>query len=334
VTHYLILSPVLSLVSSAVLSLLALTLCTLPAGAQPAYPAKTVRVIVPYPPGGGNDIIGRAVADELTRRMGQTFFVDNRAGGSTIIGTEIAVRAPADGYHLFVASQTTFAIVPNLKAKVPYDPLRDFEPVSLLATQPYLIVVHPSLPVRTVKDLVAMAKAQPGKVMFASPTLGSGGHLSAEMFKAQTGVDMLNIPYKGAAPAVADLLGGQVPLMFATTSSVHAQVIAGKLRAVAITSAQRHTTLPNVPTVKESLPGYETTQWVALHGPRGMPQAVVERLHSIIASMAKAGEFRERMAAQGYDAESSTPQQLTARVRSEFDRFGKLIKSIGLKDES
>ncbi len=315
-------------------ALLALAVYAWPAGAQPAYPVKTVRVIIPYPPGGGNDIIGRAVADELTRRTGQTFFVDNRPGASTIIGTEIAARAPADGYSLFVASQTTFAIVPNLKAKVPYDPIRDFEPVSLLATQPYLIVVHPSLPVRTVKELIAMAKAQPGKILFASPTIGSGGHLSAELFKAQAGVDMLHIPYKGAGPAVADLLGGQVPLMFATTSSVHAQVLAGKLRAVAITAARRHPTLPAVPTVMESLPGFETIQWIAMHGPRGTPAGVIERLNATIAATAKAREFRERMATQGYDAESSTPQQLTARIKSELDRFGKLIKSIGLRDES
>jgi tripartite-type tricarboxylate transporter receptor subunit TctC len=316
------------------LTLLLLAVCALPAGAQPAYPAKTVRVIIPYPPGGGNDIIGRAVADELTRRLSQTFFVDNRPGASTIIGAELATRAAPDGYSLFVASQTTFAIVPNLKGKVPYDPMRDFTPVSLLATQPYLIVVHPSLPVRTVKDLIAIARAQPGKIMFASPTIGSGGHLSAELFKAQTGVDMLHIPYKGAGPAVADLLGGQVPLMFATTSSVHPQVLAGKLRAVAITSAKRHATLAGVPTVAETLPGFETTQWIAMHGPRGMPQAVVERLNAAVAATTKSKEFSDRMTSQGYDAESSTPQQLATRIKSELERFGKLIKSIGLKDDS
>jgi tripartite-type tricarboxylate transporter receptor subunit TctC len=314
-------------------ALLALALYTLPVGAQPAYPMKTVRVIIPYPPGGGNDIIGRAVADELTRRLSQTFFVDNRPGASTIIGAELAARAAPDGHTLFVASQTTFAIVPNLKTKVPFDPLRDYEPVSLLATQPYLIVVHPSLPVRTVKELIVLAKAQPGKILFASPTIGSGGHLSAEMFKAQTGADMLHIPYKGAGPAVADLLGGQVPLMFATTSSVHPQVVAGKLRAVAITSVRRHATLPNVPTVAESLPGFETSQWIAMHGPRGTPAAIVERLNSTLAATLKSPAFRDRMASQGYDAEGSTPQQLSMRIKNEFERFGKLIKSIGLKDE-
>ena len=322
------------------IAIAALTLAALPAAAQlpstgsgQAYPAKTVRVIVPYPPGGGNDIIGRAIADELTRRLGQTFFVDNRPGASTAIGAELAARAPADGYHLFVASQTTFATVPNFKAKLPYDPVRDFEPVSLLAIQPYLIVVHPSLPVRTVKELIAMAKAQPGKILYASASVGSGSHLFTEMFKAQTGIDMLHIPYKGSGPAVADLLGGQVSLMFSTAGSVHMQVTAGKLRAVAITSAKRHVTLPNLPTVAETLPGFEISQWIAMHAPRATPRDITERLNSAVAAITQAKGYRERMLAQGYDAEASTPQQLTARIHSELARFGKLIKAIGLKDD-
>ena len=308
-------------------------LAALPATAQPTYPAKTVRVIVPYPPGGGNDIIGRAIADELTRRMGQTFFVDNRPGASTAIGAELAARSPADGYHLFVARQTTFATVPSLKAKLPYDPVRDFEPVSLLAIQPYLIVVHPSLPVRTVKELIAMAKAQPGKILYASASVGSGSHLFTEMFKAQTGINMLHIPYKGSGPAVTDLIGGQVSLMFSTTSSVHTQVVAGKLRAVAITAAQRHITLPAIPTVAETLPGFEISQWIAMHAPRATPRDVTERLNSAVVAITQAKAYRERMMAQGYDAEASTPQQLTARIHSELARFGKLVKAIGLKDE-
>ena len=322
------------------IAIAALTLAALPAAAQlpstgsgQAYPAKTVRVIVPYPPGGGNDIIGRAIADELTRRLGQTFFVDNRPGASTAIGAELAARAPADGYHLFVASQTTFATVPNFKAKLPYDPVRDFEPVSLLAIQPYLIVVHPSLPVRPVKELIAMAKAQPGKILYASASVGSGSHLFTEMFKAQTGIDMLHIPYKGSGPAVADLLGGQVSLMFSTAGSVHTQVTAGKLRAVAITSAKRHVTLPNLPTVAETLPGFEISQWIAMHAPSATPRDITERLNSAVAAITQAKGYRERMLAQGYDAEASTPQQLTARIHSELARFGKLIKAIGLKDD-
>ena len=316
----------------------ALMCCLLALGAVLAhaqsYPSKTVRVIIPYPPGGGNDIIGRAIADELTRRLGQQFIVDNRHGASTIIGAELAARAAPDGYTLFVASQTTFAIVPNLRAKVPYDPMRDYEPVSLLATQPYLLVVHPSLPVTTVKQLVALAKSRPGKIVYASPSIGTGGHLSAELFKIMTGIDMLHIPYKGAAPAAADLVGGHVSVMFATTSSVHPLVVSGKLRAIAVTSMQRVESLPNVPTIAQSgVPGYETIQWIALHGPRGMSREAVERLNATVAASVKSQDFRDRMAAQGYDAEGSTPQQLTARIKSELERFGKLIKTIGLKDE-
>jgi len=297
------------------------------------YPARTVRIIIPYPPGGGNDIIGRAIADELTKRLGQQFIVDNRPGASTIIGAEAVARAAPDGYTLFVASQTTFAIVPNLRSKLPYDPARDFEPVSLLATQPYTLVVHPSLPVTTVKQLIALAKSRPGKIEYASPSIGTGGHLSAELFKVKTGTDLLHIPYKGAGPAVADLLGGHVSVMFATASSVHPQVVNGKLRALGTTSAKRTAALPQVPTIAETVPGFETTQWIAMHGPRGTPREVVERLNTAISASMKSPEFRERMNSQGYDAESSTPQQLAQRIKSEFARFGKLIRDIGLKDQ-
>lgn len=304
-----------------------------PAAAQ-NYPAKPVRIIIPYPPGGGNDIIGRAIADELTRRLGQQFIVDNRPGASTIIGAEAVARAAPDGYTLFVASQTTFAIVPNLRTKLPYDPVRDYEPVSLLATQPYTLVVHPSLPAISVKQLIALAKARPGKIEYASPSIGTGGHLSGELFKVMTGTDLLHIPYKGAGPAIADLLGGHVPVMFATASSVHPQVVNGKLRALATTSARRTAALPQVPTIAESgVPGFETMQWIAMHGPRATPREVVERLNAAIAASVKAPEFRERMNSQGYDAESSTPRQLAERIKSELARFGKLIKAIGLKDQ-
>ena len=260
----------------------------LSAHAQPNYPVKTVRVIVPYPPGGGNDIIARAVADDLTRRTGQTFFIDNRAGASTIIGSEIAAKAAPDGYHLFVSSQTSLAIVPNLKKNVPYDPVRDFESVSMLATQPYLVVVHPSLPVHNIRELIALAKAQPGKLVYGSPSSGTGGHLSAELFKMTTGVDMLHVPYKGGAQAATEVLGGHVSLMFATMSSVHPFAVSGRLRAIAVTSAKRSPAVPNVPTIAESgVPGYETVQWIAMSVPRGTPKWAVDRLNAEIAAGVK-----------------------------------------------
>ncbi len=302
--------------------------------AQTAYPAKTVRVIVPYPPGGGNDIIARAVADELTKRTGQNFLIDNRPGASTIIGTEVAAKSAPDGYNVFVSSQTTLAIVPNLKRSVPYDPVRDFDPVSMLATQPYLLVVHPSLPVTTVKQLIALAKAQPGKLVFGSPSIGTGGHLSAELFKIATGVDMLHVPYKGGAQAAVEVIGGHVSLMFATFSSVYPFAVSGKMRAVAVTSAKRSPALPQVPTIAESgVPGFETVQWIAMSAPRGTPKFAIDRLNAEIAAGMKSPELRERLAGQGYDPAASTPQQLADTIKAEYARFGKLIKTIGLKDE-
>jgi tripartite-type tricarboxylate transporter receptor subunit TctC len=306
----------------------------LSAHAQSNYPVKTVRVIVPYPPGGGNDIIARAVADELSRRTGQVFFVDNRPGASTIIGAELAAKSAPDGYNVFVSSQTTLAIVPNLKRNVPYDPVRDFEPVSMLATQPYLLVVHPSLPVHNVRQLIALAKSKPGKIVFGSPSVGTGGHLSAEMFKIMTGIDMLHVPYKGGAYAATDLLGGHISLLFATMSSVHPYAVSGRLRALAVTSAKRSPAVPQVPTIAESgVPGFETVQWIAMSAPRATPKFAIDRLNAEITAGVKAPELRERLAGQGYEPEAMTPSQLGDYIKLELARFGKLIKAIGLKDE-
>ncbi len=316
-----------------VLAVLLTSAASVSAWAQ-GYQAKTVRVIVPYPPGGGNDIIARAVTDELTKRTGQQFFVDNRPGASTIIGAELAAKAPPDGYTLLVSSQTTLAIVPNLKSKVPYDAVRDFEPVSMLATQPYLLVVHPSLPVRTVKELIALAKSRPGKIIYGSSGIGTGGHLSTELFKSMAQVDIVHVPYKGGAQAATDLMGGHVSLMFATMSSVYQQAMNGKLRAVAITSAKRSLAAPNVPTVAESgITGFETVQWIAMSAPRGTPKAVIDRLNTELIAGNNSPVLRERLSSQGYDPEVSTPQQLADYIKVEHARFGKLIRSIGMKDE-
>ena len=315
------------------LSIAMTLMASAPVGAQ-TYPAKSVRVIVPYPPGGGNDIIARAVVDELSRRTAQQFFVDNRPGASTIIGAELAIKAPPDGYTLFVSSQTTLAIVPNLKTKVPYDPLRDFEPVSLLATQPYLVVTHPSLPVHNVAQLAALAKSRPGKIVYASSGIGTGGHLSGELFKMMTRTDMLHVPYKGGAQAVNDLVGGHVSVMFATMSSVYQQAMGGRVRPIAITSLKRSPAAPDVPTVAESgVPGYETVQWIAMSGPRGMPKPVIDKLNAELAAGNKSPELRERLSSQGYDPEVCTPQQLGDYIKVEYARFGKLIRAINLKDE-
>ena len=224
--------------------------------------------------------------------------------------------------------------MPNLKSKVPYDAVRDFEPVSMLATQPYLLVVHPSLPVRTVKELIALAKSRPGKIIYGSSGIGTGGHLSTELFKSMAQVDIVHVPYKGGAQAATDLMGGHVSLMFATMSSVYQQAMNGKLRAVAITSAKRSPAAPNVPTVAESgITGFETVQWIAMSAPRGTPKAVIDRLNTELIAGNNSPVLRERLSSQGYDPEVSTPQQLADYIKVEHARFGKLIRSIGMKDE-
>ena len=318
---------------AALASLALAALAAAPVAAQ-QYPARTVRVIVPYPAGGGNDLIARAAADELGRRLGQQFIVDNRAGGSTIIGAELTARAPADGYTLMVTSGTTFAIIPNLKPKIPYDPVRDFAPVSLLAVQPYLLVVNPSLPVRSVRQLIALARANPGKIAYGSPAVGAGGHLAAELFKIMTGTDLQHVPYRGASQALTDVVAGQVSLMFSSPGSVHAFVASGKLRAIAVTSAQRSALAPDVPTVAEGgVPGYESIQWNAMAAPRGTPAAAIERLNAELAAAMKLPEFRDRLLAQGFDGAVSTPQELADRIKADLARYAKLIKTMGLKDE-
>ena len=302
--------------------------------AQPNYPLRAVRIVVPYPPGGGNDIIARAYADELTRRLAQQVFVENRPGGSTIIGTEIVAKAPPDGYTALVSSHTTFAIVPNVRLKLPYDVVRDFEPVSLLAAQPLVLVVHPSLPARDIRQLVALARAQPGVLTYSTSGVGAGGHFCGELFNTMTGVDIRHIPYKGSAPALTDLVGGQVSMTFSSMAAVQAFVRNGRLRLLAVTSAQRSPLAALTPTIAESgVPGYEMRGWNAMAVPRGTPKTVIERLHAEIAATIKSPEVRERLAGQGYEPEAGTPQQLGDMIKSELMRYGRLVKAVGMKAE-
>jgi tripartite-type tricarboxylate transporter receptor subunit TctC len=305
--------------------------------AQSLYPARAVRIVVPYPPGGGNDIIARAYADELTKRLAQPFIIDNRPGASTIIGAEVVAKAPPDGHMALVSSHTTFAIVPNLRLKPPYDVLRDFEAVSLLATQPLVLAVHPSLPARDVRQLVALARAQPGALTYSSAGVGSGGHFSGELFNTLAGVDLRHIPYKGSAPALTDLVGGQVSISYSTLAAVQAFVRNGRLRLLAVTSAQRSPLAPGVPSVAESgVPGYDMRGWNAMVLPvlpRGAAKTVVERLNNEINAIVRAPDLRERLAAQGYEPEAGTPQQLSEMFKTELTRYAGLVKSVGMKPE-
>src|SRR5436190_4280170 len=259
--------------------------------AQPSYPTKAVRLIVPYPPGGGADVMGRVLAEALTTRFGQQVVVDNRAGASTTIGADLAAKSPADGYTLFLATVTTLAVVPNVRSKLPYDFERDFSPVSTLACQPYVLAAHSSVPATNVKQLVAYLNANRGKVNYGSPGVASGGHIAGEMFKQMAGVDMTHITYKGSGPAAADLLGGHIALMFTTIPAVYGGIKDGKLRAIAVTTAKRTPALPDTPTMAESgIGGYETNSWSTLLVPKGTPAAIVARLNNEVAAVLRSPE--------------------------------------------
>jgi tripartite-type tricarboxylate transporter receptor subunit TctC len=304
------------------------------AQAQQPYPSRAVRVVVPYPPGGGNDIIGRIIADDLGKRLGQQALVDNRPGGSTVIGAEIVARAAPDGYTILITSHTTYALIPNLRAKLPYDPQRDFEPVSLLATQSFALAVHPSLPASTVKQVIALAKARPGQLTFSSAGAGTGTHFSGEQFKVLAKVDMLHVPYKGGNTAVNAVLSGETTMTFGSLSALSPFVTAKKLRVIAVTSAKRSPLDPKIPTIAESgLPGYEMTPWYGLTVPKGTSQAIVERLNAAVIAGLQTREMQERMARVGYEPEGSTPAQLAAHIKAELARYAVLIKTIGFKEE-
>ena len=302
--------------------------------AAQGFPAKPVRIVSPYPPGGGNDIIGRIVADDLGKRQGQQMQVDNRPGGSTAIGAEIVARAPADGYTLLITSHTTYALLPNLRPKLNYDPIRDFEPVSLLAKQSFALAVHPSLPASTVKQVIALAKARPGQLTFSSAGAGTGTHFSGEQFKVLAKVDMLHVPYKGGNTALNAVLSGETTMTFGSLSALSPYTNAKKLRVIAVTSAKRSPLDPKIPTIAESgLPGYEMTPWYGLVTPKGAPQAVIERLNSAIIAAMQSKDMQEKIGRVGYEPEGSTPQQLAEHIKAELARYAKLIKVIGFKEE-
>jgi tripartite-type tricarboxylate transporter receptor subunit TctC len=298
------------------------------------YPAKTVRVIVGYAAGGATDIVGRLIAQKLSEASGQSFIVENRPGASATIAAELVARAAPDGYTLFIAASASHSIMPSLMSKLPYDAQRDFAPVSLLALSPQLLTVHPSLPVRSVADMIKVARAQPGQLSFGSGGTGTPPHLAGEMFKQMAGVDVLHVPYKGEAPAITDLIGGQISLMFSNVVAVLPQVQAGRLRGIATTAATRMPTLPQYPTIGESgLPGYGTDSWFGLAAPAGTSAEVITRLNADTVRTMGQTDVRERLAAQGLFVKTSSPAELAALMQSEFVRWAKVIKAAGIKIE-
>ena len=296
------------------------------------YPAKAVRIVVPFPPGAGVDITTRLVAPKLSEAFGQQFIVDNRAGAAGNIGAEVAARSPADGYTLLVAP-SSIAISQTLYQKLPYDLLKDFEPVALMAGVPFVLVVHPSLPARNVKDLVALAKAKSGQLTYGSTGNGSSPHLTTEMLKLQTGIDIVHVPYKGTPQVVTDLISGNITFMFANSLSVLPHVQQNRLRALAVTSAKRSVATPDLPTVAESYGGFESGTWFALMAPAGTPREIITRLNAAVVKIVQMPDVRDKLLAQGGEPLSGTPQQVGAYVRSEVAKWGKVVRASGAKVE-
>jgi tripartite-type tricarboxylate transporter receptor subunit TctC len=303
-----------------------------PASAQ-TYPARPIRIISPYPPGGGNDVLCRTVAQKLTESFKQQVIVENRPGANAIIGTEVAARAAPDGYTI-VLVPSGHAVNVSLYKKLPYDSIKDFTPITLVGWSPLVLAVHPSLPVKNVKELIAFAKSRPGQLTYVSSGHGASGHLAGAMFDVMTGTKMVHIPYKGMALAITDLIGGQVTMTFGTNLSVVPHLRSGRLRGLAITGAQRSPALPDIPTVAESgVPGYEASLWYGFVGPARMPAEIVRRLNSEIVSALGLPDVRERLTSQGVDARSSTSEEFARLITSDIERWAKVLQRVGLQPE-
>ena len=310
----------------------ALGICTLPALAQTAYPARPIRVIVPFAPGGASDLLPRMLGQKLTEAWGQQVIIDNRPGAAGNIGMELGSKAAADGYTLTSAPNGNLVVNPHMYAKLPYDVFRDFAPISLLATVQNVLVVHPSLPVKSVSDLVALAKARPGALTYASPGNGSQGHVGVELLKMMTGIDLIHVPYGGVGPALRELLGGQVALGLVQTQAAITHVQSGKLRALALASAKRMAIFPGLPTIAESnLPGYEAVSWYALMAPTATPPDIVNKLQAELSRAVRLPDIRERLSALGAEPLGSTPEQLAERMKTESARWAKVVKAADIR---
>ena len=306
---------------------------SLPAWAQP-YPNRPLRIVVPFPPGGGTDIGTRIVAQKLQEAWGQAVIVENKPGAAGIVGTELTAKSAPDGYTFMMGNIGTHAINVSLYKKLAYDPVKDFAPVSMVADLPLLLLVHPSVPANSVKELIALAKSQPGKLNFSSSGAGGSMHVAAELFKSMTGVDMVHIPYKGGAPAVADLLSGQVALSFSTVLETIQHVKAGKVRALAVTNDHRSIALPDLPTIAEAgLPGYQSISWLALFAPAGTPKEIVNKVSAESVRILKLPDVKERLLAQGAEPIGSAPEQLAAILAADIAKYAKVIRESGYKPE-
>ena len=308
----------------------ALLLCAMGVQGQ-SFPVKPVRIIVGFPPGGATDVAARAVAQKLTEGFGQQVIVDNRPGAASNIGAEVAARAAADGYTMFMGS-VSLSINPTLYSKLAYDPLRDLAAVAYVANTPFLLVTHPSMPVKNVKDLIAFTKARPREVNFATAGAGSGAHLFVELFRSLAGVEMTSVHYKGAAPATTDVLAGQVPVLFDNILTLYPLVKSGRLRGLGVSTAQRSALAPEIPTVAEAgVPGYDANAWFGLFVPTATPKDIVARLNAEINKALQTPDMRERLRALGATPGSGTPDQFAAIFREEVAKWAKVVRSAGVR---
>jgi len=300
--------------------------------AQTAYPAKAIRYVVPFPAGGPLDIVARAIAQELNKSWGQPVVIDNRPGAGGNIGADLVAKAPADGYTILMGAVSTHAINVTLYNKLPYDPIRDFAPVTLITSVPNVLVVHPSVPANNVKELIALAKSRPGQLNFASGSTGSAGHLAGELFNSMAGVRMTHIPYKGAAPAVVDLMAGHVSLMFDNMSSALPNIKATRVRALAVTTLKRSPLLPQLPTISDAgLRGFDIATWFGIFAPAGAPPDIVARLNSEIVRILHTPEMKERLALLGAEPIGNKPDEFAAFVKAEIPKYAKVIQASGAR---
>lgn len=298
------------------------------------YPEKPVRIVLPYAPGGGADVVGRPLAQRLFEKMGRQFVIDNRGGASGNIGMEIVAKSPPDGYTLVLCLGPQLSVNQSLYSKLPYDPFRDFAPIMLIGTASYMLAIHPTLPVRTMNEFVALARAKPGQLVYGSSGNGSGLHLSMELLKSMTKIDVIHVPYKGGGPATPDLLSGQLQAMFMSWGTAGGHIRAGRLRALAVTTAKRSAAVPELPTIAESgVPGYDSGVWYAILAPRGTPAAIVNRLHSEISALLKTSDLKERYITDGIEIIGSTPDELTAYMKTETAKWADVIKRASIKVE-
>ena len=301
-----------------------------PVWASDQYPQRPVRLIIPYPPGGAGDIVGRLLGNSLSAAMGQQFVSDNRGGGGQIIATQISANAAPDGYTLFLAS-ATHSINPALRNNLPYDTLKAFAPITLIAESPLVFVAHPSLKAASIKELIALAKTQPGRINYASSGPGTGGHMSVELLKSLTGIDLVHIPYKGAGPALIDVVAGQVQIICTSPLPAMPHVKSGRLRALGMTSLQRSPAHPDVPPVADTVPGYQSTLWYALLAPAGIPQAILKKVHGETVKALAAPQMREQLLALGATPVGNSPHELQNFVRDEIALWTRLVKQANIK---